>query len=195
MNISPNHIELSGSFGAFCFHREFLMPSAKPTTIFVRWKMFYKWLLLLWTGCIPGHPASTPLLRTWWSLAKTRYAGYCSEKACNSQGLTRLLQGGPAVSSCLRFPSGFTIKIEACLRFLCLCNERSTKVEREGSHSSFFSSSHVQQFNSTASVAPLPREKGLLSYFNAHSYIEPIEQSIRPPNHPFTHPSIHPSVG
>jgi len=68
MNISPafspNHVELSGSFGGFCFHREFLMRSAKPTTTSAHWKMFYKWLLLLWTGCIPGHPASTLLLHT-----------------------------------------------------------------------------------------------------------------------------------
>lgn len=126
----PNHMELSGLFGEFCFHREFLMHSAKPTTISAHWKMFYKWLLLLWTGCIPGHPASTLLLCTWWSLAKTRYADYCSEKACNSQGLTRLLQWGPAISGCLWFPSGFIIKTEAWL-----CNKRATKAEREGCHS------------------------------------------------------------
>lgn len=93
MNISPaffleNCVKLSGSLGGFCFHREFATHSAKPTTTSACGSMSSKWLSLLWTGCIPGHPASRLSQPIWWNLAQTRY---CREKALESSGAQRLL--------------------------------------------------------------------------------------------------------
>lgn len=156
---SPNHVELSGSLGGFCFHREFATHSAKPTTTSACGKISYKWLSLLWTGCIPGHPASTLSQPIWWHLAKTRY---CREKVCNHQGLKGCFREDvPSPAPCV-FPVVLLLKLKSARdSCACLCNKRATKVERKdslckGDPSSFFSSFYVKEFKSTASITLSP---------------------------------------
>lgn len=164
MNISPpfflpNHVELSGSLGGSCFPREFAMRSAEPTTTSACGRMSSKWLPLLWSGCIPGHPASTLSQHIWWYLPKTRY---CREKVSNHQGLKGCFREEVPSPAARVFPVALSLKLkpaqDSCA---CLCNKRATKVEREdslckGDAPSLFSSSCIKEFKSTASITLSP---------------------------------------